>query len=104
MTKTRVGAEGDLYRHVGHQVRRLREGANLKQEELSVRVGISRASIANVEAGRQAVPLHILLAIARTLETGLESLLPSTSSTRDVPEPEHIPSSVRKFIRELAVR
>ena len=102
MTKTRVGLEGDLYRHVGNQIRRLREGAGLKQEDLSVRVGISRASIANVEAGRQAVPLHILLAIARTLESDLASLLPARSTTRRFPEPEHVPPSVKEFVRELA--
>ena len=76
MAKERFGADGEFYRHVGTQVRRLRMKAGLKQDDLATRVDMSRASIANVEAGKQAVPLHQFAAIAEALGTDVGSLLP----------------------------
>lgn len=105
MAKTRRGPEGELYQHVGDELRRLRLQADLKQEQLAARVGISRASIANVEAGKQAVPLHLLVAIAHTLGTSLDALLPPVKNKvrrRDVPG--GAPEAVLSFIRELSAR
>jgi transcriptional regulator with XRE-family HTH domain len=103
MAKARSGAEGEFYRHVGGQVRLLREAAALKQDELALRVGISRASVANVEAGKQAVPLHILIAITETLGASVGELIPK----RDSPRPPgttlaDAPLGVRAFIKELS--
>ncbi len=79
MAKTRIGANGLFYSHVGGQLRTLREGAGLKQDELAAQVGLSRASIANLEAGKQAVPLHLFVAISQALGTEVSHLLPPTN-------------------------
>lgn len=105
MAKTRLGPEGELYQHVGGELRRLRLKANLKQEELAIRIGVSRASIANVEAGKQAIPLHLLVAIARTLETNLDALLPTAKAKiRPRKMPSEAPEVVLSFVRELSAR
>lgn len=103
MAKARTGADGSFYRHVGEQVRRLREGAGLKQEELAARVGLSRASIANVEAGKQAVPLHLFAAITEALGAELAHLLPSTSSPRGrgTKLRSDVPPVVRMFFEDV---
>ena len=102
MAKARIGLDGDLYRHLGRQIRILRDTAEIKQEDLATRVGLSRASIANIEAGKQAVPLHLLLAIARSLGTTIDRLVP-TNPPSLLPRPEDdAPPEVAAFMRELA--
>src|SRR3984957_10827360 len=68
----------DLYRELGRKVRQARErqGQKLSQEALAQRLGISRASIVNIEAGRQHAPLHLLWQIAEVLGTDLALLIP----------------------------
>jgi transcriptional regulator with XRE-family HTH domain len=67
-----------LYRELGKNIREMRErpGQNLSQEKLAKRLKISRASIVNIEAGRQRAPLHLLWQIAEVLGTDLALLIP----------------------------
>ena len=103
MAKARPGLDGELYRHLGRQIRGFREAAGLKQEDLAERVGLSRASIANIEGGRQAVPIHILVAMAQILDTTIDRLVPGNGSVEAMRRPEvEIPAEVAAFMRELA--
>jgi transcriptional regulator with XRE-family HTH domain len=65
----------DIQRRVGARVRGLRFGCGLTQLALAQRSGISRPSIANVEAGRQNVSLGQLCALAAALGVAVEDLL-----------------------------
>jgi len=58
-----------LYRHIGAviQNRRKKFKPRWTQEKLANRVGISRASLANIETGRQSVLVHQLYAFAEAL-------------------------------------
>jgi len=67
----------ELYRGVGRKVRQARENAHLSQNLLAKRLGISRTSMVNIEAGRQRAPLHLLWQIAELLETKVALLIPS---------------------------
>jgi DNA-binding XRE family transcriptional regulator len=67
----------ELYRGVGRKVRQTRENAHLSQNLLAKRLGISRTSMVNIEAGRQRAPLHLLWQIAELLETKVALLIPS---------------------------
>lgn len=74
-------ADGDadgLYREIGRKIRDARERAapKLSQDKLAKRLGMSRASVVNIEAGRQHPPLHLLWQIAEILGTDLVLLLP----------------------------
>jgi transcriptional regulator with XRE-family HTH domain len=64
-----------FYREFGERVRRAR-GERFSQAELARRIGMSRGSIANIEAGNQRVPLHVLTVLARELSVEPVSLLP----------------------------
>lgn len=65
-----------IYKELGKRVGTARDKANLTQERLAVRVGLSRTSIVNIEAGRQRVPLHQLYRIADALDLEPADLLP----------------------------
>lgn len=59
---------GHIYRALGDKVRRLRNGAGRTQAQLAAEIGISRASLANMETGRQQVLVHHLYAVANALD------------------------------------
>lgn len=48
----------------------------MTQQELATAIGLTRTSIANLEAGRQRIPLHILYAIAEALGVAPTVLMP----------------------------
>jgi transcriptional regulator with XRE-family HTH domain len=67
-----------LYNAVGRKIRAARERSEpkLSQANLAKRLGISRVSVVNIEAGRQHAPLSLLWQIAEILETDLVLLIP----------------------------
>lgn len=66
-----------VYRALGARVAQLRRGLGLTQVEFAERAGLSRASIASIEAGRQRITLDQLYEIARGLGIGsLAELVP----------------------------
>jgi transcriptional regulator with XRE-family HTH domain len=66
---------GDLYLRLGANITTARRDRNLTQTDLASAVGLTRASISNLEAGRQRTPLHITIAIAQALGLDLADLL-----------------------------
>ena len=65
----------DIYEEVGRNIRRYRDGARRTQEQVAAAIGMSRASLANIEVGRQKVRLHHLYAIAEALDLASPALL-----------------------------
>ena len=67
-----------IYRHIGEVIRNQRRSSKprLTQETLARRVGISRASLANIETGRQSVLVHQLYALAEALKLTPSDFLP----------------------------
>ncbi len=65
-----------IYREIGRRVGAAREASDLTQERLAAKVGLSRTSIVNLEAGRQRVPIHQLYRIADALGCHPADLLP----------------------------
>lgn len=64
-----------VYGLVAMKIRHVRETLGLQQEELAKRVGYTRTSIVNIEAGRQRLPLHVVEEIARALGTTTKHLM-----------------------------
>ena len=60
----------------GKKLARARQVKNLSQSELATKVGISRATVANLEGGRQNVLLHQVFALATSLDVTPEVLIP----------------------------
>lgn len=58
----------DLYEAIGARIRDARRRAGLTQEQLAVQVGLSRASVTNVELGRQSLLVDQLVRFASVLQ------------------------------------
>lgn len=70
-------SEESIYKAFGHAVATRRKGLKLTQAKLAARIGISRASIANIESGRQNVLLHQVYRLAEALQfSKVADLLP----------------------------
>jgi transcriptional regulator with XRE-family HTH domain len=69
--------EDALYAHIGKQIRASRRELNVTQSQLAKRVGVTRTSIANIEAGTQKLPLHLLYRICEALKVEASELLPT---------------------------
>lgn len=69
-----------FYQQLGSRIRDARKAVGLTQAELADAAGLTRASVANIEAGRQKVLVHHLVSIAATTESSVASLLPGSES------------------------
>lgn len=66
-----------FYSLIGKRVFDAREAMGFTQKKLGDKVGLSRASIANIEAGRQRILLHQAIDLAEALQiSAAEELLP----------------------------
>ncbi len=93
----------ELYRELGRKIRAARErSGQFSQEKLAKRLGISRASIVNIEAGRQHAPLHLLWEIAEILGTDLTLLIPRREELLQPSTPVQLDKNMVKQIQEAA--
>ena len=68
-----------LYKRLGATIKAQRRARGLTQQQLATQLGISRASLANVETGRQRVLIHQLYELADQLSINIQELLPKPS-------------------------
>lgn len=64
-----------LYELIGNQIKELRKKAVFSQEDLANKLNLSRASIVNIENGRQHPSLHLLIDLTRILNVSLDTFL-----------------------------
>lgn len=60
---------------IGQRIKLFRQKANISQEELAVKVGISRISMSNYERGERIPPVDVFLRIAKALHISMDELL-----------------------------
>jgi transcriptional regulator with XRE-family HTH domain len=65
----------NFYPCLGQRVRQARREAGMTQALLAARVGLTRASVTNIEKGRQKVLAHTLWRLAETLGVSPEDLV-----------------------------
>lgn len=88
----------EINRNLGETLRARRSEVGFTQGELAERVGLSRASIANIEAGEQAVSVVLLLGLANALDVDAEALLAGARAGRiDVPQRELAATVAKKL-------
>ena len=92
----------EIYREVGRKIRQTRENQHLSQDSLAQRLGISRTSMVNIEAGRQRTPLHVLWQIAELLETKLTLLIPTLEELLAPQNQTVLDREMMKQIEEVA--
>ncbi|HUN42789.1 MAG TPA: helix-turn-helix transcriptional regulator [Acetobacteraceae bacterium] len=96
-----VGAAHRVYEAFGAEVRKERDKLGWTQLELSRRIGLTRGSVANIEAGRQSVLLHQFLAIASALKLEPSHLLPAATETPPAEEPSDMPETVLNAVQTI---
>jgi transcriptional regulator with XRE-family HTH domain len=65
--------EMDVYRALGRAIRKRRKELGLTQADVAERIGLARASLANIETGRQKVLLHQIYRLVAALQ--LQSII-----------------------------
>ena len=80
-------AQANLLRAVGRRVREARDAKGLSQGQLAQRIGMTRASVANLEAGRQDMNISRLAVIAQVLGLDLGALIRPEDLPPLPPEP-----------------
>lgn len=74
-----------LYRSLGRAVAKRRDELKLTQAEVAARIGLTRASLANIEAGRQKVMLHHVYKLAKALEwPSVVEVLPANMGNEEI--------------------
>ncbi|MBF4982809.1 helix-turn-helix transcriptional regulator [Nonlabens mediterrranea] len=66
-----------LYSLLSSRLKELREEKDISQQEMSQHLSLSRASINNIEAGRQKPNLHTIMGYAELLDIDLKHIIPS---------------------------
>lgn len=72
------------YYKIGEKIRKYRKTADMSQEELSEKVGISVTHMSHIETGNTKLSLPVLVAIAKTLEVHTDDLLFDTPLGKDM--------------------
>jgi DNA-binding XRE family transcriptional regulator len=80
----------------------------MTQDQLAAKIGVTRTSITNIEAGTQKLSIYLLYSIAISLELEISSILPLVSEVEQEPsETVHIEGftgkmspSAAEFVRE----
>jgi transcriptional regulator with XRE-family HTH domain len=75
----------ELYRRLGRTIAKRRDELRMTQAEIAERLGLSRASLANLECGRQRIMVHQLFALVQALK--LKSILDLVPETWAPAEP-----------------
>ena len=98
-------AQGEaLYSAIGQLVRAARRHAGLTQDVVAGRVGLTRASINNIEHGRQKILVHTLFDLADALGVAPAALLPPLASDQHLPEsdlPSDLDTGERAWVRAV---
>ncbi|MDR2407678.1 MAG: helix-turn-helix domain-containing protein [Bacteroidales bacterium] len=87
--------KNDLYRVIGEQIKTKRLSNSLKQEDLAARVRLTRSSIAQIEAGKQAPSIFLLYQLCDLLKISVFDILPKD---------EFDPLSSERFSKKAQVR
>jgi len=96
-----------LYRHIGTTIKQRRKRLGWSQERLAKQMATSRASLANIETGRQNVLVHQLYNFAAVLDLKIEDLLlpvekpNSVSSQSDFPLPNDLSRAQKEQLTRL---
>ncbi len=96
-----------LYRHIGTTIKQRRKRLGWSQERLAKQMATSRASLANIETGRQNVLVHQLYNFAAVLDLKIEDLLlpvekpNSVSAQSDFPLPNDLSRAQKEQLTRL---
>lgn len=70
----------EFYTELGNRIREARLKAEISQDNLAEKLDLTRASIVNIEKGRQRPMIHTLVLIAELLKTSIYHLIPGAQN------------------------
>lgn len=82
---------------LGDKIRDARESLSLSQDDVAKRIGLTRASVANLEAGRQGLTITRLVMLSRALRLNLDDLAACVELPA-LPPPPHNVKVTRCFV------
>lgn len=65
-----------VYTEIGHAIRKQRKFRRITQAQLAAKIGVSRPLVCLIENGRTGIGVHMLIDIARVLNTMPHMLVP----------------------------
>lgn len=78
----------EIYRQLGRNIARLRNERGSTQAEIAAQIGLTRASLANIETGRQKVLMHHVFRLANALDcASIIELVPASFDFSDDVQP-----------------
>ena len=87
-----------LYREIGKRVSQLRGQLGVTQDVLGMFSGLTRASVANIEKGRQRISIHQLYQFADFLGVHPKDLLPDPAEVRQL---RIVPEAEAAYLRKI---
>lgn len=94
-------SEEEFYQNIGNKIKALREKANHKQEDFSKLLGLSRASIVNIEKGRQTPSIFLIWKLSKIFDLDIEYFL-IDNYRKESSLNTTLPESHEKEISEIA--
>lgn len=90
-----------FYELLGAGIRKARENRGMTQAELgrSLQPPSTRASIANIENGKQRVLVHTLSQLAKTLQVEVWELIPVSDQARSPSTPADVEKELRQKLK-----
>lgn len=105
-------ADLEIYRVVGAALAARRKKLRLKQAEVADQIGLTRASLANIESGRQKIMLHQIYKLATALRVdSIVDLVPACYSFEQASGPlrlvgsdinEEQKAQIEQYVRRTA--
>lgn len=88
-----------IYVEIGRNTRVLRRAAGFTQRTLAAKIGMSRGSIANMEVGRQRMPVHTLVLLADAIGCSVLDLLAPTVGYTTLPGGDDVAEAIMALNR-----
>jgi transcriptional regulator with XRE-family HTH domain len=90
-----------FYEQLGSRIQQVREQKKLTQAQLglSIRPPSTRASIANIENGKQRVLAHTLVQFAKAMEVDVHSLLPPMEEDSQPASPRDVELELKRKLK-----
>ena len=92
----------ELYEVIGERIADARRALGMSQAKLAVAVGLTRASVVNIERGRQRPPVHLIWQVAATLNVEATRLIPLKRELDARGAPVQLDANVVAYIEQFA--
>lgn len=103
--------EKAFFKALGARIAELRKGADMTQQQLADRLGISQQQVASYEVGRRRVAVSALPAIARAFAVSIEALIgeeakpgkrgPTPKLQQQLDRITQLPKPQQKFVMQM---